>query len=568
MTRKIECKICNEVLSSKKSLIKHLLDIHDISNKQYHVQYLNIVHKKCKTCGEPSKWSDRAKGFLDYCSKSCGNTYASSVGKAAVKAKYGVDNISQIPGHADRIKKTKKERYNNENFSNPEKGKETCMERYGVTNGSKTMEARKKISKKVSSTLKQKFDEQYYLNKYKATKREGNYLFFGDEKIHVRKHLYKQKFNFPDTTDGFKNFYKKFNYKTSENFVKNYFPIVHKKINKLCSKSFRENKFMFGHGISQPPTCPVCNDAPRKWTDEGAEYYVTCGKTSCMRKSSGGERELREFIASNTVHGVIPNHRIDNVEFDVFIPDLSLAFEYNGLYWHSEEKKGKNFHVEKSEFAGSKGIQLVHVWEDDWVYKRGIVESIVLNKLGKSEKIYARKCEIVVPTSKETKEFMKNNHLQGASNDSIRFGLMHDGELVSVMTFGKTRMITNRKEGFELLRFSNKKGISVTGGASRLLKQFIRKHSPDKLLSYANTDISNGNLYEQLGFVKIKQTIPGYWWCADGRKYHRSNFMKHQLVSQGFDEKMTERQIMESRGYFRVFDSGNFLFEYKNIGTS
>jgi len=74
------------------------------------------------------------------------------------------------------------------------------------------------------------------------------------------------------------------------------------------------------------------------------------------------------------------------------LPDLKIAFEFNGLYWHNEEHKPNNYHLNKTELCEEKGIQLIHIWEDDWRYKQDIVKSMILNKLGKTpNKIYAQK---------------------------------------------------------------------------------------------------------------------------------------------------------------------------------
>jgi hypothetical protein len=119
------------------------------------------------------------------------------------------------------------------------------------------------------------------------------------------------------------------------------------------------------------------------------------------------------------------------------------------------------------------------------------------------------------------------------------------------MTFGKKRMILKTDSSvdeWELLRFCNKKHLSVVGGASRLFKKFKEDRNPKSVISYANRDISNGNLYKKIGFSLCAKTMPGYWWCIRGKKYHRSNFMKHKIAQTEEDKKLTEKEIMESRG--------------------
>ena len=66
-------------------------------------------------------------------------------------------------------------------------------------------------------------------------------------------------------------------------------------------------------------------------------------------------------------------------ELDIYIPDLKLAFEFNGTYFHSIEfgQKGEFYHIEKTKKCEDKGIRLIHVWEDEWYYNRESVLNFI-----------------------------------------------------------------------------------------------------------------------------------------------------------------------------------------------
>jgi hypothetical protein len=133
------------------------------------------------------------------------------------------------------------------------------------------------------------------------------------------------------------------------------------------------------------------------------------------------------------------------------------------------------------------------------------------------------------------------------------------------MTFGKYRKSlgkTAQINEYELLRFCNKLNYTIIGGASKLFNYFIKNYNPVKILSYANRDWSNGNLYKILGFKLLNITEPGYWYYKGRIKYNRFNFRKDILVKQGYDINKTEFEIMDSKGYLRVWDCGNFKFEW------
>lgn len=63
---------------------------------------------------------------------------------------------------------------------------------------------------------------------------------------------------------------------------------------------------------------------------------------------------------------------------------------------------------------------------------------------------------------------------------------------------------------WNLNRFCNKVGHSVIGGASKLLKYFIKNYETKRIISYADRDWSIGSLYENIEFIKINESGPDY----------------------------------------------------------
>ena len=64
------------------------------------------------------------------------------------------------------------------------------------------------------------------------------------------------------------------------------------------------------------------------------------------------------------------------MELDIYIPENKLALEINGNYFHSElgGKKNKYYHVNKTELCESKNIQLIHIFEDEWLFKNDVIK--------------------------------------------------------------------------------------------------------------------------------------------------------------------------------------------------
>ena len=282
------------------------------------------------------------------------------------------------------------------------------------------------------------------------------------------------------------------------------------------------------------------------------------------------EKDLYNFISENYHGNILLNKKniIKPLELDIYLPDLKLGFEFNGLFWHNELNKDNNYHLNKTEECEKQGIHLIHIYEDDWLFKQNIVKSRILNILNiTSNKIYARKCQIKeVDDSNLIRKFLEENHQQGFISSKIKLGLFYNDELVSLMTFGHQRIsmgAKSKKNNYEMLRFCNKLNTLVIGGADKLFKFFIEKHQPKEVISYADRSWSRGDLYKKLGFTFISKTPPNYYYIIDDMRKYRFNYRKDKLVREGFDPNKTEHETMLERNIFRIYDSGSLKFIYK-----
>jgi len=353
-------------------------------------------------------------------------------------------------------------------------------------------------------------------------------------------------------TDEFKN---KINLSTiNRNLLNNKLNIISIDNNFYKIKCEKEHEFLIERGLLKNRLkyntiiCTICNPI-----------------NSFSR--SGKELILIDFIKNNYEKEILFNNKsiISPYELDIYLPDLNLAFEFNGLYWHNELYKSNNYHKTKTDLCIQKGIQLIHIYEDDWNYKENIIKSMILNKLNKTEnKIFARKCEVKeISDNNLVKYFLNNNHIQGNINSSVKIGLFYNNELISLMTFGKLRKPLNSKSTdneYEMLRFCNKLNTNIIGGASKLFKYFLKQYNPNKVISYADRGYSNGNLYKQLGFELEHITEPNYYYIIDNNRKHRFGFRKDILVKQGFDSNKSEHEIMLERKIYRIYNSGNLKF--------
>lgn len=286
----------------------------------------------------------------------------------------------------------------------------------------------------------------------------------------------------------------------------------------------------------------------------------------CAGLISKYDVEIGDLLKRNGFDVVLSERYIlDGNEMDVYIPSLKVGIEHDGLYWHCHKHRRNDYHLKKTMLAEANGIRLIHIFEDEWKYKQEIVESRLLNIVGKStNKIYARKTDIIDIPVKMERAFLDKNHIQGYVRSNFCYGLIYDGELVSLMSFCKPRLNLGRKSAqdgeFELLRFCNILNTSVVGGASKLLKYFERNVNPSSIYSYADRRWSEGSLYNTLGFEFSSYTSPNYFYVKGFKRENRFKYRKSELVKAGFDGSKTEFQIMEERGYSRIYDCGSIKY--------
>jgi hypothetical protein len=262
---------------------------------------------------------------------------------------------------------------------------------------------------------------------------------------------------------------------------------------------------------------------------------------------------------------------IPPLELDIYIPSLSISIECNGSFWHSEvghnkfcnEKspRDKNYHLNKTNLCEEKGINLIHIWEHDWNKNKNLVKGRLLNKLGKSPRVYARNTTICNITRGDASSFLDNHHLQGTCPSSVRYGLYDGDELVAVMTFGKSRF--SKKYEWELLRYCSSK--QVIGGASKLFKHFQREHKPKSVVSYSDKMWNTGTMYRALGFEYSHSSAPSYYYTKNYVDFeNRVAYQKHKLEKklEHFDSNLTEWENMKANGYDRIWDCGNDVWTF------
>ena len=565
--------------------------------KVYCFKY-NIIPPKCQNpnCINTTKFKNSTIGYKVYCSIKCvsSDPKIKQIKETKSLQKFGTKTPAESQVIKNKIIKTNNDKYgfncSLQNQKIKEKSIKTLMGNYGVDSPLKsdTIQQRRlqnldveKWRKKFEHTMFQKYGVKNALQseEIKEKTKNTNLIKYGEDNPNKVKEFIKKRTENRDEKIWQENLkltmlnkYGVINAMENEDFRKKISLTrrLKEKINNdnIIDIDTINKKYIMKCDCGKEHDFEIAFPLYKSRKQFNYKYCTICFPPY-KNNISQLETELFNFIKENYDDEIIINSKsiVSPYELDIYLPHLDLAFEFNGVYWHNELNKHRNYHSDKTNLCLGKGIQLIHIYEDDWIYKQDIVKSMILNRLNRTpNKISARKCQIMgISDNNLTRNFLDNNHIQGFVGSVIKIGLFYNRELVSLMTFGELRKNTNSKSvdgQYEMIRFCNKLNTNVVGGASKLFKSFIKNYKPSEIISYADRGYSNGNLYFRLGFGLKHITKPNYYYVdGDIRKY-RFNYRKDILVKQGYDPNMSEHDIMLGRKIYRIYNSGNYKFIY------
>jgi len=366
---------------------------------------------------------------------------------------------------------------------------------------------------------------------------------------------------------------------------------------KKTRKETNKQKFGVEHNWSSPEVREKCHETMLqkygvKATLELLEIQKKCKETrlakygvACMFdlpeyrelgevNSSKGELELLEFVrqfypnACSKIIGNLESQR-GTTQIDIYIPELKLCIEYNGIYWHSEKcGKGKYYHKDRMYLIKQRlGCKLIYIWEYEWKTRKEQVKNFLLSALKvHAIKIGARKCEFRFIDIREACKFLDSTHIQGGNKRSdLAIGAYYQGELVCVSTFGKHHR--NNKDNV-LNRFASKSGVTVVGALSKMSKMAVVRYKTD-LISWFQLDKGYGEGYSKAGWVIEDILEPDYVY-TNGSKIISKQSRRKEVC--GTPEDMTEFEHAVIDGLYKIWDCGKcrvrFLAQpFNNIKT-
>lgn len=113
--------------------------------------------------------------------------------------------------------------------------------------------------------------------------------------------------------------------------------------------------------------------------DDFKNRYIRCPHCN----GSTGQRKLQELLRGMVHEEVIYNDRVtlNGLELDIYYPELKVAIEYQGNYWHSLPKTIDNDRRKKDLCKGL-DINLIEVWDNDFMKNNELIIQQVIEQMG------------------------------------------------------------------------------------------------------------------------------------------------------------------------------------------
>jgi hypothetical protein len=523
----------------EKSIKKRFINVYNViieesdvnlrwSNKLYNYIHNITKQPKCIHCEKKeTKYVNYTEGYREYCSIQCSSksnktilkrkdtcldkygeisySNTSEFKKKVIitnREKYGVDYVSQNTKIREKQLKTNLEKYHNKsplaNSDIREKIKQTFINKHGVEHPSQV----EYIKNKTKDSIKSKYDIHPIHGKDSNKKLK----------------IYHSNRNFNTIINKSDIKLENLIYDNGEYTIVNYCDI-HDNFTITYNQLYNRIKY----GLRKRQICTSCN--------------------KISYTSSITENEIKEFLL--TIDSNIEKKIFDFGEIDCYSKKYNIGIEYNGLYWHSSERKPNDYHINKTNNAQKAGIELLHINEDEWKFKKNIVKSIINKKFNNSKQLnYINSSNCIIKNINRIThiDFVNENNIESYEGIcDIELGMYHNDKLISILSFQK------KNNNYEIRYFCDKLNVVVNNSLKSFLNYFKSKYQYTTIISRVNRRYYNGLNFEKLNFFLEKKITPQYQY-----------YNKHSLY------KVNEELIdVKNKKYIKVYDCGYYKYVLK-----
>lgn len=358
------------------------------------------------------------------------------------------------------------------------------------------------------------------------------------------------------------------------NLVENEYTVIGNYINKETPIEMKHNKcgntfIMRPHNFLQGQRCSLCYGTPKKTTEQFKkevydlvkdEYEVlgeyvnnkvkikfkhnTCNHVfemrpndflsnnnrcpKCYKNRSHYEDEIYSYIKGKYNYKLDLNKifKVDKkkYELDIYIEELNIGIEINGIYWHSNKNKDKYYHYNKYKFFNKLGIKVYTIYEDEYLYNPKLVykniDRLLMNKkldfeiLNKKyitfrEVTHIEKIDKYISTS-----FMESNKKY--------YYILNKTHIIGILCFNR-----KKKDNYKICRLFEFGNFNIFSNSNNTLLVLNRIETIFKckilLKVYEDTNLSNINSLDIYKCYKVDKLYIDNGFLNNSSLYYRTN---------------------------------------------
>lgn len=523
-----------------------------------------VCGKECKKHSTSTKNHPRWKIF---CSKECqyseyGKAITYNLYKKSCLEKHGVENTTQLESVKQKTKQTMIKKYGAEHplqvkeFHNKakqtclerydtetpcsldvfkEKAKQTCIKNYGVDNPNKNKEVRARAKqtciKKYGKEHPSQIDEIKEKKKQTTEKHYGFSCIFSDENYRV------------ECTRKMRD--KHWDYFKSALEEKNISPLFSKE--DYLDQNENSHRFL----------CVTCNKEFVVFMNNTMPQKIYCPEKIHNNRSLG-EQEIYDWILSLGVKNVERNKRDWGkkryYEADIYLPDYNFVIEYNGLYWHSNAKKTKDYHYEKWKFFKDMGINCIQIFENEWEFKKDIVKNILLSKLGLLKVPEFEEYTIKDISEEEFESFVNENCAFKSEKYDHQIGLLCNDELMCVLSYSEN------SEYIKIDLVCEKLGYCSNGKLFALFIDYLKAMNKS-IIYFVDIRYFEKTICFDLGFRYYGHLNPEQYF------FNKKSVILYRELSvsllKSYEPELSDEENATLNNYFWIYDCGKDIFILK-----
>lgn len=344
----------------------------------------------------------------------------------------------------------------------------------------------------------------------------------------------------------------------------------------ICGEKFArlDWRHLLKHGITKDEYIKIydSNTISKELHDRLSQNSIEMNKTLKPNFQSKPELEIMEFIKSFGIDCVHRDRSVLNGrELDIYVPSKKIAIEYNGNYWHTDKYIESTKHHDKMIACLNRGVRLVQIFEDEFVYRKEAVFNelkLLLGVFVEEQKGIETKYDVKFIDRNTAMSFLNHYSVFGFVPSTLYVGAFNGADLVTVMSFSKERASLDT---WRLTRAAMNANYSCQGVCETMFNFFLQNNDCSEIKVFADrrwTIDEENNIYRELGFEFERYIKPQYtFFNQKVNRYARFNvasFRKKELSRKyGFSSEMTRDEMLKALGYCKIYDCGKIQYVWK-----